>query len=282
MATETLSGAPSLPLTLARAAVTAGRRRGGQLPDTTLQLPAATVDVDALHRYQRLCGWPVADVLPHTWPHVMGFPLQAELMARGAFPLPLPGLVHVANAITVHRPLLSSERLDLAVRAEALRPHRRGTLVDLVTEVTVDGERVWEGRSTYLRRGPRRDDAPAGEEPPALPEGPAAARWRLPGGLGRDYAAVSGDVNPIHLHPLTARALGFPRAIAHGMWTFARTLALLGPRSAGPSRSRVWFEKPVLLPGTVEAVVRVDGRWSLAGLRRPDGTPLLALVLEER
>jgi len=49
--------------------------------------------------------------------------------------------------------------------------------------------------------------------------------------------------------------MGFPRAMAHGMWTSARTLGLLGPRTAGPSRSRVWFDKPVLLPSTVECFV---------------------------
>ena len=48
---------------------------------------------------------------------------------------------------------------------------------------------------------------------------------------------MSGDVNPIHLHALTARAMGFPRAIAHGMWTYARTLAPLGPGSAAAGSS---------------------------------------------
>jgi acyl dehydratase len=78
---------------------------------------------------------------------------------------------------------------------------------------------------------------------------------------------VSGDVNPIHLHALTARALGFPRAIAHGMWTAARTLAALGASTAGPSTSHVWFAKPVLLPSTVELVVGEAGDGTVAGLR---------------
>ena len=78
---------------------------------------------------------------------------------------------------------------------------------------------------------------------------------------------MSGDVNPIHLHPLTAKAMGFPRAIAHGMWTYARTLATLGHKAIEPGKSTVWFGKPVLLPGTVELVVDPDSTPLVAGLR---------------
>ena len=117
-----------------------------------------------------------------------------------------------------------------------------------------------------------------------MPTGFAAAQWSLDGGLGRRYGAVSGDVNPIHLHPLTAKAMGFPRAIAHGMWTYARVLGALGRRPEGPSTSHVWFKKPVLLPGKVDLVVSgtvADGQ-VVAGLRdsRRPKTEHLVLTLD--
>jgi acyl dehydratase len=153
-----------------------------------------------------------------------------------------------------------------------------------VTEVDVDDELVWDGRSTYLHRGRPDPEANAEAGAPAFPSGRVAAVWRLPAHLGRRYGAVSGDVNPIHLHPLTARAMGFPAAIAHGMWTYARTLAALGPAAGGPSTSRVWFRKPVLLPGTVALVVDTTGRPLVAGLRSPkdDTKEHLVLTLEPR
>ena len=258
MADVVLRESPSLAPLLVRAALTA-RGRGGDLPPTVVRREGVTVDRDHLLAYQRVCGFGGSDDLPHTYPHVLGFPLQVALMADRAFPLALPGLVHLENTITVRRRLTADDRLDVAVRAEGLRPHPKGRLVDLVTEVDVAGERVWEGRSTYLRRGagggvpvgPVAEEAPA----PQLPDRAPAAVLRVPEGQGRAYAAVSGDVNPIHLHALTARAMGFPRAIAHGMWTAARTLAALGPGTAGPGTSHVWFAKPVLLPSTVELLV---------------------------
>jgi acyl dehydratase len=189
--------------------------------------------------------------------------------------------VHLENQVTVGRPLTVDDPLDLQVRAERLRAHPKGTLVDLVTTVDVAGERAWKGRSTYLRRGPGTAGAEAGEPAPVLPDRPPAAVWRLPAGLGRSYAAVSGDVNPIHLHPLTARAMGFPRAIAHGMWTYARCLAAIGHQADGVGASHVWFARPVLLPSTVE-LVRDDTHegGALAGLRGAhSGRQHLALVL---
>ncbi len=266
------------------------RRGGGELPRTRLRLTTGAADRERLTAYQRLTGLAVSDVLPSTWPHVVGFPLQVELMARRTFPLPLPGLVHVENAVVVHRALSSTDELEVTVSARDLRAHPRGRTVDVVTEVDVDGVRVWEGRSTYLARGGtdgalgsapggERGGAAPGEEAPELPAGPAAARWHLPRDLGRRYAAVSGDVNPIHLSPVTARALGFPRAIAHGMWTYARTLAALGPAVAGPGTSHVWFRKPVLLPGDVDLVVRAGEGRTIAGLRATGHPATTHLVL---
>jgi len=269
---ETLPQPPSLPRLYATAALTARGRSGrGPLPERALRLSGVRVDRDRLLRYQHLCGFPAGDVLPHTWPQVLGFPLQTDLMARRDFPLALPGLVHLENTITVHRPLTADDALELTVRAEHLREHPRGLVVDLVTEVAEAGEQVWTGRSTYLRKG-RPHDVARPAPSPEMPSGEPAAVWRLPGDTGRRYAAVSGDVNPIHLHALTARAMGFPRAIAHGMYSTARVLAALGPATSGPSTSRVWFRKPLLLPGTVAlAVERHAGGEVVAGLTSRDG-----------
>ncbi|MFJ1972959.1 MaoC family dehydratase [Streptomyces sp. NPDC087903] len=94
---------------------------------------------------------------------------------------------------------------------------------------------------------------------------PVLADWRLGADVGRRYGAVSGDRNPIHLHPLTARLFGFPRPIAHGMWTVARCLAAHGTPPA--VRIRAEFRAPVPLPGTV-AYAAEGGRFELRGADR--------------
>ena len=279
MTVTTLTSAPSLARVFATAALTAYGRKGTTLPDRSLRLEGVRVDRVHLLSYQRLCAFGVGDVLPHTYPHVLGFPLQASVMADRAFPMALPGLVHVANTITVHRRLTADDVLDLTVTARDLRPHAKGRVVDLVTEVDVAGERVWEGRSTYLSRGPAHPGAPAEAAAPTLPPGDPVAVLRVPDDIGRRYAGVSGDVNPIHLHPLTAKLMGFPRAIAHGMWTGARTIAAVSNRAGDPSTSRIWFRKPVLLPSTVEITRATTGDTLVAGMRSRRRPELEHLVL---
>lgn len=280
MTAETLTGRPGLGPIYAKAAI-GGKKSGTSLPERALRLTDFAVDRSDLLEYERICGFNNSDVLPHTYPHVLGFPLQMQLMSHTDFPLPLMGLVHVENVITVHRQLHFEEKLDITVSAENLRPHPKGRQVDLVTEAKIAGEQVWEGRSTYLARGSRDPEAERGEQPPAIPAGPAVAKWSLPGDLGRTYGRVSGDINPIHMSAVTAKAMGFPKAIAHGMWTYARTVAALGPQAQGPSTSHVWFKKPVLLPGKVELVVDKSGDEVVAGLRssRKPETEHLVLTL---
>jgi acyl dehydratase len=267
VALETLDAMPSTAPLLLRAALLAKLPRGSEVPDRTLVVEDVRVDRARLAAYQRLTGYPVDDTLPQPYPWVLAFPVQTALMARRDFPVALPGLVHLANRVTTHRRLDAGSPLTLSVTAGALRPHRRGRTLDVRLEARVADELVWECDSVYLSRGPGDDDAPRVDAPPALPQGSAVCRWHLPDDLGRTYAGVSGDVNPIHLHALSAKAMGFPRQIAHGMWTYARTLSALGRSSLGPSSSRVWFTAPVFLPGTVELVVDREPGLVTAGLR---------------
>ncbi|MFE2513832.1 MaoC family dehydratase [Streptomyces mirabilis] len=227
-------------------------RPDAHVPPTRLVLPGVRIDLARLATYERVCGFATgADALPVTYPHVLGLPLAMRIMASRSFPLPLLGLVHTSIEITQRQPLAATEAYELGVCVAGLAPHRRGTQAVVATEARVDGEPVWESRSTYLARHRTAEEptpTPPRESDDAKPL-PVRAEWRLGADVGRRYGAASGDRNPIHLHPLTARLFGFPRAIAHGMWTVARCLAEQGPQDA--VRLRADFKAPVLLPGTV-------------------------------
>ncbi|MFH9062381.1 MaoC family dehydratase [Streptomyces coeruleorubidus] len=260
-----LTGSPSLAPLLARGALLSPFKRpapDARFPRTRLVLPALRVDLARLAAYERVCGFPTGDdALPPTYPHVLGFPLAMRLMSGRDFPLPLLGLVHTSITITRHRAMPATGAYELTVYVEGLAPHRSGTEATVVTEVREGGDVVWESRSTYLARHRTRRPAGAPREEVRKPL-PAVAEWRLAEDVGRRYAAASGDRNPIHLHPLTARLFGFPRAIAHGMWTVARCLATHGTPDSCHVRAR--FRAPVLLPGTVTYAAQ-DGRFELRG-----------------
>ncbi|WP_265520231.1 MaoC/PaaZ C-terminal domain-containing protein [Oerskovia flava] len=284
---ETLPALPALGGLYARGLASSGRiavRRtvssgAGDLvlPDVTYRVAGVDTsvpDVAAhLERYRRVVGEPAGGTtsagnpagVPAGFLHVLAFPLATAVMVRGDFPLPLLGLVHVENSAAVLRPVRLGDQLEVRAHATNLRPHRRGAQVDLVTEVTVPGEGLaYRGVSTYLAKGvdlPDTSSAPGtepdarGEWVPPLP----TARWSLPAGTGRAYAAVSGDRNPIHTSALGAKAFGFPRTIAHGMYTAARALAEVGTGRGETYDWTVSFAKPVLLPSTVDVAIRPSG-----------------------
>jgi len=254
---------------------------------TKLTLGAVATDRDRLADFCRVCGFTMRESMPPTWPHVLSFPLQMELMSGAAFPFPLLGLVHIDDAITVHRPIAAAEELDLTVTTADLRPHRKGEAISLLVEARVGDELVWSERGTILRRGEGHPGAPAEPGPEPLSEAaPATTAWQLDDGLGRRYAAVSGDRNPIHMHALTARALGFPRPIAHGMWSMSRCLAHLEGRLPEAMTAHVRFLKPILLPARVALSVaeREGGAigFELSGIARDGDGPrhLIGTVAE--
>ncbi|MEA2475595.1 MAG: hypothetical protein QOE06_3510 [Thermoleophilaceae bacterium] len=245
-----IPGASSIP----------GLGNGGEpaLPDTELRLAGVEIDRDHLAEYDRVCGFRLRDTLPLTYPHILAFPLSMELMTSGEFPFPVIGMVHIRNRIARLRPIEAAERLDLRVWADDLRPHDRGTQFELRAEARSGDELVWRSSSTYLRRGGGDGGGRRGEED--RPEPPRAqAQWKVPGDVGRAYAGVSGDSNPIHMHPLSARLFGMPGAIAHGMWLKARCLAALEGHLPDALEADVSFKLPVVIPATVSFASWPDG-----------------------
>jgi acyl dehydratase len=233
---------------------------GRDVPDLTLRLSDVPIEPDRLSTYNRVCGFDLRDTIPAAYPHVLAFPLQLSLMTDPGFPFPAIGLVHIANRITQHRPIRTSDRLQITVWATPVEDHPRGKQFSLRSEARVGEELVWEEVSTNLRRGGGSEyGAPSpGSELPRAEDLPATATWTLAGDLGRRYGSVSGDLNPIHMHPLTARPFGFKSAIAHGMWTKARCLGALQARLPDAFTVEVAFKKPILLPGKAEFCEAVE------------------------
>jgi hypothetical protein len=280
MTVTRLAQRPGLGRLYAKAVTSARGRHGDRLPDVTLELAEATIDRDHLASYAEVCGFRHSDVLPATYPHLLAFPLAVSLMVDPSFPCALPGLVHVANRITQKRALRADERLSLRVSASDLREHPRGRQFDMHSEASVNDQTIWTESSTYLHRdssrSPTRHDSPS----PARGGGEGGgfnSIWRIPRNLGRRYAAVSGDVNPIHLNPFAARLLGFRRAIAHGMWLKARCLAAFEGRLPDTLTVEVEFKSPLLLPSTVGFANQqhVSG-WTFAVAEARSGRPHLS------
>jgi len=227
-----------------------------EIPALEAHLLGASTMTRHLQDYKKICGFAPHTHAPITWPHILAFPLHLKLLTEPDFPLPLLGLVHLRNTITQYRPVGEGESLDLTVRLGNQQRTDRGIEFDLITEARSAGSLAWEETSTNLFRQARANNKPTVKtEPPKLERYPNTVNIQAPESIGRQYGSVSGDRNPIHMHALSARAFGFPRAIAHGMWSKARVLALLeqqeGWRTAS-LRVSCQFKKPLFLPGSAQ------------------------------
>ena len=284
MADRTIEGQPSALPTMLKAAlpvlpgvnlIPGVAKKGDSLPDLTLHRKDVGIDAEHVAAYARVCAFEPSQSLPFTYPHMLAFPLHMGIMTDSSFPFPAIGTVHVGNAITRHRLISPAEKLDVSATAVNLRPHPKGRVFDLVTTVVSGSETVWESTSTYLRMGKGDKSARSEAEPFDVVAGTGTV-WSLPSDLGRKYAAVSGDHNPIHLYPLTAKAFGFPRHIAHGMWSKARSVAAMASRLPDTATVEVEFKKPIFLPGKVAFGSRVVDDGLDFSLTKPsDGAPHL-------
>lgn len=278
---ELLPALPRLGPAFAKALVPSFERGPARVPSRTVLVTGVHQDRERLAGYDRVCGFGLRDRVPPTWLHVLTFGLHVHLLSGADSSIRLAGAVHVSNRMSLHRPVTADEILDVAVRVANLRPHKRGALLDLVGEIRVGDELVWDGTSIYLAQG-----ASVAGTPEAVPRAeydpePPIAIWRLPGDLGRDYRRVSEDPNPIHTSRVAARAFGFARPIIHGMWTHARLLAALDARLPGAYSVEVAFARPILLPAKVGAWWRRDADAWRAAVATPDGAkPYLTAVVD--
>jgi acyl dehydratase len=251
--------------------------RGGQLPDRTVTVDELPIDRTNVAEYAEVTGLRYADAVPLTYPFALTFPSVMSLVSGFDFPFAAMGSVHLENEITQYRPIRVTDTVNIAVHAENLREHRKGLLVDVVTDVSVGNEAAWHQVTTFLhqqRTSLSDEPKPPPQKQPKLPA--PKAILRISPGQIRRYAAVGGDHNPIHTSSVGAKLFGFPTAIAHGMFSAAAVLANLEASLPDAVTYSVRFGKPVLLPASAGLYVdQVQDGWDLSLRNIAKGYPYL-------
>lgn len=255
--------------------------RGGTLPDRTVTIDELPIDRTNVAEYAEVTGLRYGDAVPLTYPFALAFPTVMSLVTGFDFPFAAMGSVHLENEITQYRPIRVSDTVKIAVHAENLREHRKGLLVDVLTDVSVGNEVAWHQVTTFLhqqRTSLSDEPKPPPQKQPKLPA--PKAILRISPGQIRRYAAVGGDHNPIHTSSVGAKLFGFPTVIAHGMFSAAAVLANLEASLPDAVTYAVRFGKPVLLPASAGLYVdRVQDGWDLSLRNISKGYPHLTGTL---
>ncbi|KTC41229.1 MaoC/PaaZ C-terminal domain-containing protein [Pseudomonas poae] len=225
-----------------------------RLPTQRLVRSAVELSPVGIGAYGRACGFRREQGVPLSYPHVLAFPLHLMLLTRPSFPYPASGMVHLANRIRQHQRLHEGQALRLEVYCERWVAHPKGQALSIATRAYGADALVWESDSLYLRREVANPVGEPWDDALPLPEEGLlrTQRWVLPADLGRRFAGVSGDFNPIHTSLIGAKLFGFRRAIAHGMWTLGRALAAgQPPGGLAAAEAHCDFKLPIFLPGQV-------------------------------
>jgi acyl dehydratase len=245
-----------LPALYVRGLALALHRRQGRLAAECPILPGLVVEQHGVQvGHERIAAWQAVcgdagtpEQIPLCLPEALFLSPMGRLVTDPSFPLSPLGLIHVGQRIALHHALLPDERLDLRCRIAGARLGPRGVEMDVAMEVESGGVIKWEGTATMLSRASGVGGRRSAE--------PSARAWEhvvevdIPEDTGRRYARVSGDWNPHHLWRATARLIGFARPIAHGMWTLARMIGVMGV-GVPPGRPVLIdarFKRPILMP----------------------------------
>jgi acyl dehydratase len=251
--------------------------RSETLPDRTLTVEDLPIDSANVAAYAAVTGLRFGDAVPLTYPFPFTFPTVMSLVTGFDFPFAAMGSVHIENHITQYRPILVTDKVSAKVHAENMREHRRGLLVDIVTDVNVGNEKAWHQVTTFLHQ----QKTSLSDEPKPPPQkkpklGPPNALLRITPGQIRHYASVGGDHNPIHTNPIAAKLFGFPTVIAHGMFSAAAVLSNIEGQLPDAVKYSVRFAKPVVLPARAGLYVdRITDGWELTLRHASNGDPHL-------
>lgn len=228
------------------------KRSGSAGPTPTSEFLAPDLAPATLAGYNALFGF-VPDALPLAYYYPLVQRAHLATMLSPAFPFRLLGMIHAENALQEERRPDLQAPLLIATETGIEAPTAQGAqYCTLKSRAVQEGVTVFTCTSRYLAKRARqpRDGAPRTLEEETMP---ALAAWNLERDTGRRYAAVSGDWNPIHLWPWSARLLGLPSPIIHGMHTVAAACAQLERAAAGRVTAlSARFKAPIALGSRVQ------------------------------
>lgn len=248
--------------TLIKAGSTSWKKPGTVLPDAGFSIDRVQTDPKQYAAFCKMFGYS-GEKVPSTYWHIRLFSIRALLGAHPQAPFPMPGMVHLTDEIQQMDVIHPNDNLRMECKFGQLLHHDKGTAFETLTTLYKGSRPVWRENAVNLyfgKKGLGQKDVfnPSIE----VPEPKDPQNWELGTMLGIEYAQISGDYNPIHLHTLTAKAMGFPRHLIHGWYSVNRTLARRQERITQPHELFVAFKKPLFIPGKVTSNIH-DGEKSI-------------------
>ncbi|MFT5592873.1 MAG: hypothetical protein ACI8SR_001239 [Oceanicoccus sp.] len=243
------------------------------------------INPQQLSQYKTLCGDDSSsDIIPPLYPQVLAFKLHLELLLNKQLPFPVMGLIHTSNSCEYFSPIYQTDNLNIKVGLGHYEKNTKGINCTLLTQVYVNDTLKWEAKSTYYYRTPNNalKKSRSSKNLKLIKQPQNSITWSLPANLGRQYAKITGDLNPIHLFSLSAKLFGFKQTIIHGMCMAAKATAQAQSEPLTfPICIYIEFKKPVYLPDKI-AFTQTDQDFNIYPILDQDiiDSPMLSGKIE--
>lgn len=251
MSTEELYKIPSSTNALWRALTTFSKRKNVSPIQKKYVMENVRPDLKKLQAFKQMFGYK-SSFVPSTYWHTRFFAVRILLASDKNFPFPLPGMVHLTDTIKQYENILPTDNLRMECSLGNYLAHEKGTAFETITQLYRDDMLVWEENTVNLHIG-KTQFASQEYNTYEFPELQNIQEDKLfiPSNTGRKYAKISGDFNPIHIHPWGAKLFGFKKSLMHGWYGLNKILSQNQDMMAKPHELFVAFKKPLFLPGDV-------------------------------
>lgn len=211
------------------------------------------------------------DTIPVTYLQCLLNAMPMKMLTHRKFPLDIIGSVHESFKVESWKALSISDSEELRASCyllpEITRSDKNDLLFQVRTKIETEhgGERIMDITNEYRVLNPQRQTMKVSlQSNKSTAEVPInyfdertwqlLSTWNFPIDTGRAYAALNGDINPIHLFPVTAMLFGYKSCIAHGMYSVCK---LVNEKrfadlttSKGPCTVTARFTRPTMLPNS--------------------------------
>lgn len=251
MTTEALHSFPSSISTLWRALTTFSKRQKLQPIQKKYVMEYVKPDLKKLEAFKKMFGY-TSQYVPSTYWHTRFFGIRILLASDPKFPFPLPGMVHLTDTICQYHNILPTDVLWMECYLGDFLAHEKGTAFETITKLYREDVLVWEENTVnlYIGKSQMGEQEYNSYEFPEIQASKETALF-IPTNMGRKYARISGDFNPIHISVLGAKLFGFKKSLMHGWFSLNKILTENSNLMLDRHELFVAFKKPLFLPGNV-------------------------------
>jgi hypothetical protein len=207
-----------------------------------------------LRDFYEICHLSPLPFLHILYPLTLCYPYMMRILCRREMPFSLFKVLNTRTSITMFRAIRPDERIDIDCHNAPVRIISKGLEVDIVSEVRVGREKVWQNITTYFLRS----RFGQGEKSYTLPrlapiaDAPVIKKWYLPAKDRFRFARVSGDTNGLHYGSRYARMQGFKRDFAQPIRIVAECVSSLpGVEMGKPLLLDFFLKGPVYYESTL-------------------------------